>query len=423
MHLLALVLVISMPIIALAVPREKTQGKSTECVYFASGTTAETDYYWAWKATMSTRATTSPRLKEANATTGEGMLEAFGTKYLPNAYALYQDKREKAKELEVTYKENFPRGKDSDVTGGGLHDKIAKAVAKAVSEMDRRHDELCHFYLLHKVGAVTDAELASIDQSKICIMLPDTGNLGYISRHYSYLPSDLRTFAAKYLPVTLSGYDRLITTQNDEYNTYDALCKDARTMDAVLANVTLTPLRLHCEEIKPMLDKIYETFKKQKLLHAVEEVTSEQLATIDQKIGLEIQAFEKRSSVKDFSREWLATNWEKLGLEQSLPAKRLFELDSTMIQVPHRHYSICKTKVTQALWYAVMGKYPPPSAWPYESAERGLDKPAFKISWIECQKFITELNARPEIKASGFTYRLPTPDVVVLGTDTKRFNW
>ena len=136
----------------------------------------DTERYWASVAESARkiprRITTAPRSADANEATGEGMLEAFGTKYMPNAYTLYQEKRTKAKEREALLKENFPKGYDSDTTGGALYRKIAGLLAKDISEMDRRHDELCYYYILHRTGVLSSKELASIDSSKICIMPP-----------------------------------------------------------------------------------------------------------------------------------------------------------------------------------------------------------------------------------------------------------
>jgi formylglycine-generating enzyme required for sulfatase activity len=58
-------------------------------------------------------------------------------------------------------------------------------------------------------------------------------------------------------------------------------------------------------------------------------------------------------------------------------------------------YSIGETEVTQALWTAVMGSNP--------SYFKGDNHPVEKVSWNDCQEFITKLN-----QATGQTFRLPT---------------
>ena len=58
-------------------------------------------------------------------------------------------------------------------------------------------------------------------------------------------------------------------------------------------------------------------------------------------------------------------------------------------------YSIGETEVTQALWQAVMGSNP--------SIFSGSNKPIEKVSWNDCQDFISKLNA-----ITGENFRLPT---------------
>lgn len=58
-------------------------------------------------------------------------------------------------------------------------------------------------------------------------------------------------------------------------------------------------------------------------------------------------------------------------------------------------YLIGETEVTQELWLAVMGENP--------SYFSGDKKPVEKVSWNDCQSFITKLNAK-----TGRNFRLPT---------------
>ena len=64
-------------------------------------------------------------------------------------------------------------------------------------------------------------------------------------------------------------------------------------------------------------------------------------------------------------------------------------------QVMLSSYMIGKTEVTQELWLAVMGSKP--------SYFRGDNLPVEQVSWDDCQKFITKLNA-----LTGKNFRLPT---------------
>ena len=58
-------------------------------------------------------------------------------------------------------------------------------------------------------------------------------------------------------------------------------------------------------------------------------------------------------------------------------------------------YSIGETEVTQALWTAVMGTNP--------SYFKGDNLPVEKVTWNDCQTFITKLN-----QLTGNSFRLPT---------------
>ncbi len=58
-------------------------------------------------------------------------------------------------------------------------------------------------------------------------------------------------------------------------------------------------------------------------------------------------------------------------------------------------YYIGETEVTQALWQAVMGSNP--------SSHNGSNLPVERVSWNDCQEFVTKLNAM-----TGQKFRLPT---------------
>ena len=64
-------------------------------------------------------------------------------------------------------------------------------------------------------------------------------------------------------------------------------------------------------------------------------------------------------------------------------------------QVTVSSFSIGQTEVTQELWQAVMGSNP--------SYFKGNKLPVEKVSWNDCQTFITKLN-----QLTGKTFRLPT---------------
>ncbi|MCQ2346437.1 MAG: SUMF1/EgtB/PvdO family nonheme iron enzyme [Paludibacteraceae bacterium] len=63
-------------------------------------------------------------------------------------------------------------------------------------------------------------------------------------------------------------------------------------------------------------------------------------------------------------------------------------------------YSIGKCEVTQALWEAVMGNNP--------SYYKGSTKPVEKVSWDDCQTFISKLNSLLSSQLGGRRFALPT---------------
>ncbi len=69
--------------------------------------------------------------------------------------------------------------------------------------------------------------------------------------------------------------------------------------------------------------------------------------------------------------------------------------ESPTHQVTLSDYCIGKYEVTQELWTAVMGSNP--------SSFSGANLPVEKVSWEDCQAFITKLN-----ELTGRTFRLPT---------------
>ena len=71
-----------------------------------------------------------------------------------------------------------------------------------------------------------------------------------------------------------------------------------------------------------------------------------------------------------------------------------------MIAIPGKSFMIGKYEVTQAQWQVVMGEKP--------SGFKDEDNPVENVYWGDCKKFLEKLNALPEVKASGLTFRLPT---------------
>ena len=81
-------------------------------------------------------------------------------------------------------------------------------------------------------------------------------------------------------------------------------------------------------------------------------------------------------------------------------ADTMVALDIVERQKVKSTFHICRYEVTQSLWEAVMGSNP--------AFSKGPELPVERVSWKDIQDFLERLNAYPDVKAAGITYRLPT---------------
>ena len=402
-------------------------------------TDADTEWFWSRIVDSSTATSTGPRFVQADEEGGEGILEAFGTQYLPNAYVYYQEVRATAREREQVLKENFPEGRSSDATGGALYDKVQKATSKAVAEMFRRHDELCHFLLMHRMGAITDRELAETDARRIAVVLPAEEDPPAPYVRTSPEPTEAeRNFATKYMPETWAGFQRLENLFSEGRKYYADWRETAVLVDATRCGPFFGTLRSRLDGIHEKMVGIVKLLKEKKLLHAVGEATASDLADSDQKTGLALQQFEKGLSIGQLARtcanavseglkaprlqelenqranriagirgrasQQISSARAKIEGEKNSFARQLLarEIIASMVRIPSRSYMIGQYEVTQTQWEAVMGANP--------SCYKGADNPVENVSWDDCQAFLKKLNALPAVKKSGLTFRLPTEE-------------
>ena len=366
-----------------------------------SWTTNDTERFWASVAANSQCITMAPRLEKANSEKGEGILESFGVQYMPNAYEYYEKVRATAIERELKFKENFPNGMPSDPSSGRIYEKVRAATVKAISEYFRRRDELCHYYLMHKAGAISDSQLSEIDQSRICIVLYQNGFTRPPSRPDTPTAGNL-DFARKYKPETFAAYERIRALYQEGLKDFIEVGSEAITLDAVRSDAALAPLVDRLKSIRAILNSIVKTLKDENILHDVEEITAEQLADSDAKFGLKIREIEETLHVRDYV-VWYVENY--LNGEFYKEAARcdapVFALEFSMVPIPGKEYAICKHEATQGLWYAVMGSNP--------SKHQGSDNyPVENVSWNYVKEFIVRLNSLPEVKEKGWQFRLPT---------------
>ena len=117
-------------------------------------------------------------------------------------------------------------------------------------------------------------------------------------------------------------------------------------------------------------------------LNAVGSSTSGSVITIPVKNGINIEMVK----VEAGSFNMGATSEMENPYEDEKPVHRVTLTNN---------YYVGKYEVTQALWQAVMGSNP--------SSFKGADLPVEKVSWNDCQDFVSKLNAM-----TGKRFRLPT---------------
>lgn len=86
---------------------------------------------------------------------------------------------------------------------------------------------------------------------------------------------------------------------------------------------------------------------------------------------------------------------------------------NSMVDVPVKSsglkpFKMSKYEVTQLQWTHVMGNNPSEHMSSQIGSRNSGDCPVDDVSWDDCQEFLKEFNALPEVKKTGLTFRLPT---------------
>lgn len=254
-------------------PKQTPPPVVVECL---SWNTPRAEAMWEEIIQSSERLSLQPRMANVDATQAEGQLEAFGMRYMPNAYGQYQEVRAKALELEQLVKETFPDGPESDPTGGTMFEKAKKNLALAVARAFRRRDELCFFLLFHQAGIFSEVDLTEYDSRPISLYLagesPDWPD--DTPRADTALPAADATFAAKYLPETHAGYQRLAALFEEGSKQYADLRRTALALGAPRARWELMMFKSRLEEILATLQQYKQAIAMQRLEHAMGRIAS-----------------------------------------------------------------------------------------------------------------------------------------------------
>ena len=359
------------PIQPESVTTKTRAGEVVECLCW-SNPHAET--IWEEIIQASERLSLQPRMVNVDATQAEGQLEAFGLRYMPNAYAQYQEVRAKALELAQTVKETFPKGADSDPTGGVLFAKANKKLAEATARSFRRRDELCFFLLYHQTGYFSEDELAEYDSRPIAIHLeeesadwPDDTP----TADTALVPEDA-TFAAKYLSETHAGYQRLCGLFEDGAKQYADLRQTALALDAPRAHLEFGMLQTRLMEIEAALRQYKQDISVQRLDHSLGDTSADSLVALDHANAVKIQEFEHTMELKTYvarvARRLIVTLPGGVPMEMVWCPPGTFMMgspenekgrndDETLHQVTlTKGFWMARTEVTRKQWESVMGR-------------------------------------------------------------------
>ena len=344
---------------------------------FLGAKDSKSDWLARWSA---------PRLAlaEAGAQAGEALLSDFGTKYMPNAYANYEKRREALAELQQVFNEEFPQPwtiKETNPKWNSFN-KVLERFVQARTETFLCHDELCHYWLLWRLGVLSAGDLAAADAKSLSVPLLPENVARTESEFVSLKPleGNVLAFAAKYAPASNGGYRKI----EREFNEIDALLaeigKQRQQMDDVRYSRVLEAAVAKRNDLARELNALSFQLQTWHMDHRTAEKSADDVARCDTDMAKKLKPF--MDSLPGYVKA------RTLG-----PVIAASEL----VTIPGKGYRMQRTEVTQLQWMIVMGKNP--------SKFRGSDRPVENVSWNDCQAFIRRASAM-----DGRRYRLPTKE-------------
>ena len=244
-----------------------------------------------------------------SAAEGEALLEEFGTKYMPNAYTNYEKARLSAQEFQSFFNDIYPSGTPSSLAATNAFYKAIKGFSTARTRYFRYRDELCHYYIMNKVGAMNMEELSHIDNGKIWIRLLEevpkqkiTDRLKEITmdqemmdlthgRESSQLKMDdrLNTFAAKYAPEMSELHRKCIEELSLMEKTYSELTKDIRILDVVRYEMGEMALCLGIVHTRSLCNSIVTKLTDWQMQHMSMDMTAEQISKLSHETAVKLK--------------------------------------------------------------------------------------------------------------------------------------
>lgn len=236
---------------------------------------------------------------------GTAELEAFGMKYMPNAYSKYEKVRDAALECQQVFAESFSKVEDPKGEKWATYKPALLAFSNARTQSLRRKDELAHYYLLYKVGGITPSELLEVDQKPITLWLlekepsrDDIKDNRFDLQPFAPLDEKAKAFLAKYMPETSPVVERL----ESQHKVTEQLFQDVCAAMQMLGYVRYDLSKVACWEenkyIVSELSKANALIKDLYLKHRMMTMNSEALNQKDAELSKYLKGFE--TAVKDY---------------------------------------------------------------------------------------------------------------------------
>lgn len=328
----------------------------------------------------------SPRLNisDDDALAGQALLSEFGTKYLPNAYANYEKKRDALIELQQIFNEEFSRPWAIKTTNPKWNsfNKVLEKFVKARTEFFICHDELCYYWLLNKFGCLTDKEFSEIDSRPLAVhLLPENVERDKFALVYvNEMPTKISDFALKYAPESNTIYQKLNRERKELRTLNLEVFKQHKQIDDVRYSRVLVAAVSKYNDLGREMDILSKILQAWHINHRVGEMSADDIAKADAEMATKMKPFV--DSLPNYIKNH--------ALGPIIP-------DSELVTIPGKRYKMQRTEVTQLQWMAVMGNNP--------SEFRGPDRPVENVSWVDCQEFIMRAS-----QMDGCKYRLPTKE-------------
>ena len=232
-------------------------------------------------------------------------LETWAEKCLPNAYSLYKEAKLKALEIRQGFDKIFPHpyGVDENGPKWEYYKKALRNVLSAYSQFVRRRDELIHFYVLHKTGAVTAEELTWLDAEPLVVTpFPVIEELIEVSRKPMVDEKSVREWAAKNMPETYRLYEAFEKSASENSRLKRELSHDVACMDSDWLFSGLNDLNRKSGEIINALNSVGTILFDLYMKHGMGEIDAASLAVRDMELAAEMQ--NKRNFADVCLSEW-----------------------------------------------------------------------------------------------------------------------